>query len=86
MRGIGTALTGDDELAMATEFGGGGHGGLGLGIGLGFEGKGRSGLKARRGVRGRHGSRGWPARVARMAGGGGDVRCAAIRALPTGAE
>ena len=30
-----------------------------------------------------HGSRGWPARVARMAGGGGDVRRAAIRALPT---
>src|SRR6185312_4539527 len=40
----------------------------------------------RRGARGRHGSRGWPARVARMAGGGGDVRRAAIRALPTGAK
>ena len=40
MRGIGAALTGDDESAMATELGGGGHGGLGLGIGLGFEGKG----------------------------------------------
>jgi len=34
----------------------------------------------------RHGSRGWPARVARMAGGGGDVRGAVIRALPTGVE
>jgi len=34
-------------------------------------------------VRGRHGSRGWLAHVARMAGGGGDVRHAAIRALPT---
>ena len=39
-RGIGVALTGDDESAMETEVGGGGHGGLGLGIGLGFEGKG----------------------------------------------
>ena len=37
-RGIGTALTGDDESATATELGGGGHGGLG--IGLRFEGKG----------------------------------------------
>ena len=26
---------------------------------------------------------GWPARGARLAGGGGDVGCAAIRALPT---
>ena len=39
MRGIGTALTGDDESATATELGGGGHCGLVLGIGLGFEGK-----------------------------------------------
>jgi len=43
-------------------------------MGLGFEGKGgRSGFRVRRGVRGRHGTRGWPARGARMAGGGGDV-------------
>ena len=35
---------------------------------------------------GRHSTRGWPARVARMAAGGGDVRRAAIRALPTGAK
>ena len=33
-----------------------------------------------------HGIRGWPARGTRMAGGGGDVRRAVIRALPTGAE
>ena len=30
--------------------------------------------------------RGWPVRGTRMAGGGGNVRRAAIRALPTGAE
>ena len=74
LRGIEPRLTGDDESATATELGGGGHGGLGLGIGLGFEGKGPGlGLKVRRGVRGRHDSRGWLARGARMAGGGGDT-------------
>ena len=31
-------------------------------------------------MRGRHGTRGWPAHGARMAGGGGDVRRATIRA------
>ena len=36
-------------------------------MGLGFEGKGgRSGFRVRRGVRGRHGTRGWPARGVRM--------------------
>ena len=40
---------------------------------MGLRGKGRSNLKVRRGVRGRHGSRGWPVRVPEMVGGGGDV-------------
>ena len=31
-------------------------------------------------MRGRHGTRGWPAHGVRMAGGGGDVRRATIRA------
>ena len=45
-----------------------------------MRGRGQSGLKARRGVRGRHGSRGWPARCARMAGSGGDTCGASSRA------